>query len=149
PANVMVGAFGEVQVMDWGLAKVFGASRVENGELQQTADVSSVYTARSAASSGESALPETRVGQALGTPAYMSPEQAEGNIALISPATDVYTLGVILYEILTSRRPFQGINNGTTPPETTARINLPSQPEREVSGFSTRPRPPMRRATSP
>jgi serine/threonine-protein kinase len=91
PQNVMVGPFGEVLVLDWGLAMVRGGA----GE--------SVVTVRS----GDDAL-ETRMGTVAGTPAYMPPEQARGQIDRIGPATDVYALGAILYEILAGRPPYEG-----------------------------------------
>lgn len=78
PANVMVGAFGEVQVMDWGFAKQ---------------------------------LPETeasQVGLLMGTPAYMPPEQAQGETALIDARADVFALGAILCEMLTGQPPYSG-----------------------------------------
>jgi PAS domain S-box-containing protein len=110
PANIMVGAFGEVQVMDWGLAKLVGKGCLEDGVKSPAWDAKVARTTPRVTSSGEGTVPETRTGQVLGTPAYMSPEQAEGHLALIGPATDVYALGVTLYEILTGRRPFEGDN---------------------------------------
>jgi eukaryotic-like serine/threonine-protein kinase len=96
PANVMVGAFGEVQLMDWGLAKVLkGAS---SGTLDT--DAQAPGTAR---------LTEdlTQVGTILGTPAYMAPEQARGEIDLIDERADVFGLGAILCGILTGKSPYQ------------------------------------------
>ncbi len=96
PSNVMVGAFGEVQVMDWGLAKVLRPH--ERG----AAAFSAVRTVRSA--SGD----ESREGQAMGTPAYMAPEQARGEVDSLDERADVFGLGAILCEILTGRPPFAG-----------------------------------------
>ena len=87
--NVIVGDFGEVMVLDWGLAKVFGSE--EPTSIDTSAEAS-----------------ETHAGQILGTPAYMAPEQAAGQLDCIGPRTDVYGLGAILYEILTGRAPFSG-----------------------------------------
>ena len=90
PANVMVGEFGEVQVMDWGLAKVLGAEelKVPNFTLPEGA--------------------ETRPGDAMGTLQYMAPEQAAGKLSELDPRTDVFGLGAILCEILTGAPPIQG-----------------------------------------
>src|SRR5262249_48032950 len=90
--NVLLGDFGEVIVLDWGLAKRL--DRVE----ETAAD----------ATNREAAGGQTVQGQVLGTPAYMAPEQAEGRLDRINRQTDVYGLGAILYEILTGQPPFQG-----------------------------------------
>jgi serine/threonine-protein kinase len=98
PGNVMVGAFGEVQVMDWGLAKVL---RPHNGAAAGTA-VSGVRTVRGACGY------ESREGQAMGTPAYMAPEQARGEVEGLDERCDVFGLGAILCEVLTGLPPFSG-----------------------------------------
>jgi serine/threonine-protein kinase len=93
PDNVILGRFGEVVVLDWGLAKVVGS---EDENVSQIA-------------SGEEAGPGlTQAGQALGTPAYMSPEQAEGRLDRIDRRTDIYGLGAILFEVLTGHAPHRG-----------------------------------------
>lgn len=91
PDNIMVGAFGEVLVMDWGLARAVGArdapvqvDRFEGDALR------------------------TRDGQVAGTPAFMAPEQAEGRLDALDARTDVYGLGAVLYTLLTGRAPFSG-----------------------------------------
>jgi serine/threonine-protein kinase len=101
-ANVMVGAFGEVQVMDWGLAKVLrqGAAEAEEAPTQ-------IRTARSAGSAAGSGS-ETRAGSVLGTPAYMAPEQANGEVDRLDERADVFGLGAVLCEILTGRPPYAG-----------------------------------------
>ena len=99
PANVMVGSFGEVQVMDWGLAKVLSEPNREH----ERAEHSAVRTHRS-----ESAGSESQTGSVLGTPAYMPPEQARGETHRIDERADVFGFGAILCDILTGRPPFTG-----------------------------------------
>jgi serine/threonine-protein kinase len=110
PANVMVGAFGEVQVMDWGLAKVLAEGGVADEQRASRAhqapqDVTTIRTARSA---GSGAGTDTEAGSLLGTPAYMPPEQANGDIANLDRRADVFGLGAILCEILTGKPPYVG-----------------------------------------
>ncbi|QDU03670.1 Serine/threonine-protein kinase PknD [Gimesia chilikensis] len=97
--NVILGDFGEVIVLDWGLAKKLGDPLFD-------ADRETVISP-----AGEEAvenLSETMQGEKLGTPAYMAPEQATGRIDQIDFRTDVYCLSAILYEILTDQPPFSG-----------------------------------------
>ena len=91
PANVMVGEDGETVIIDWGLAK-------RRDEADETVPPL-----------GPSAEPLVSAGgSAMGTPAYMSPEQARGDLATVGPWSDVFSLGAILYQVLTGRRPFEG-----------------------------------------
>jgi serine/threonine-protein kinase len=104
PSNVMVGAFGEVQVMDWGLAKVLSkAAPVEAGSIETSA-IATVRTGSPGLSS--------QAGQVMGTPAYMAPEQARGEVDWLDERSDVFGLGAILSVILTGEPPFRGSNRG-------------------------------------
>lgn len=100
PSNIMVGKYGETLVVDWGLAKAAGK---EDLAARGGLSCEPVLQPRS----GSTAEP-TAMGKALGTPAYMSPEQAAGRIDLVGVRSDVYSLGATLYEILTGRAPVQG-----------------------------------------
>jgi serine/threonine-protein kinase len=100
PANVMLGKFGETLVVDWGLAKAIGH---DPSPSPGTGSGEPALRPHSGDSSSE-----TRMGVALGTPAYMSPEQAAGRLDLLGPASDVYGLGAMLYTILTGQPPVRG-----------------------------------------
>ncbi len=103
PSNVMVGAFGEVQVMDWGLAKVLPKDGPKKDVVAHPANETVVATVRA---KGESDL--SQAGSVLGTPAYMAPEQARGEMEAIDRRSDVFALGSILCEILTGAPAFAG-----------------------------------------
>jgi serine/threonine-protein kinase len=98
PGNIMLGKFGETLVVDWGLAKSLG--RTEAVAASATLDE------RTLIPQSGSDLRGTELGARLGTPAYMSPEQATGRIDELGPASDVYSLGATLYCVLTGRAPF-------------------------------------------
>ena len=103
PSNVMVGAFGEVQVMDWGLAKVLRQGDAADGVEPEHETESAISTVRSGSSDGASLA-----GSVLGTPSYMAPEQARGELDQVDERADVFGLGAILCEILTGQPPFVG-----------------------------------------
>ncbi len=103
PSNIMVGSFGEVQVMDWGLAKVLPRPGEADLPGRPPAHETVVATARSR---GDSNL--SQAGTVLGTPAYMAPEQARGETKTVDRRADVFALGSILSEILTGEAAFTG-----------------------------------------
>jgi eukaryotic-like serine/threonine-protein kinase len=92
PGNIMLGEFGETLVVDWGLAKV--VSHTDSSDERPMLVPAS-----------GSSVAETMQGMAIGTPAYMSPEQALGKVTELGPSTDVYSLGATLYALLTNRPP--------------------------------------------
>ncbi len=105
PSNVMTGAFGEVLVVDWGMGKVLrrGGTADEKRARQPEFDKSIIETFRSDGSGSES-----MVGSVLGTPRYMPPEQARGDIDAVDERSDVFSLGAVLCELLTGKAPYLG-----------------------------------------
>jgi serine/threonine-protein kinase len=101
PSNVMVGAFGEVQVMDWGLAKI-----LRGPERSPSAEAGVEATVRSGRA--EDGAAESRAGAVLGTLAFMAPEQARGETDRLDERCDVFGLGAILCVILTGEAPYRG-----------------------------------------
>jgi serine/threonine-protein kinase len=128
PSNVMLGKYGETLIVDWGLAK----------PIRRPAHHATLPAEEREATlrphSGMEAA--TTIGRALGTPGYMSPEQAAGRLDELGPATDIYSLGATLYHLLTGRAPFEGrgrdietvledIQAGAFPPPRQVRVGVP------------------------
>ena len=107
PDNIMIGRFGEVQVMDWGLAKVLSRSEHDrsNQESVSTETISVIKTLRTPDEKQDDSA-ETRVGSVMGTLAYMATEQAMGEIQKIDERADVFGLGAILCQIITGKPPY-------------------------------------------
>jgi WD40 repeat protein/tRNA A-37 threonylcarbamoyl transferase component Bud32 len=125
PANILLGPYGETLVVDWGLAKVVGRgeSAASSGMVEATL--------QPASGSGSS---ETLPGTALGTPAYMSPEQSEGRLEQVGPLSDVYSLGATLYCLLAGKPPIdesdvgaalRRVQRGEFPPPRTVNSGVP------------------------
>ncbi len=104
PSNIMVGSFGEVQVMDWGLAKVLPQGGVaDDEEAGRIRHETVIRTGRTGADAELS-----QAGSVMGTPAYMPPEQASGDLDRLDERADVFALGSILCEVLTGQPAFTG-----------------------------------------
>ncbi|MBL8824925.1 MAG: protein kinase [Planctomycetia bacterium] len=101
--NIILGDFGEVIVLDWGLAKRMGQQE-DDFEMISYSDQRVNLTEAS----------KTIMGEVMGTPAYMAPEQANGRLDIVGPRTDIFGAGAILYEILTGFPPFTGATTVAT-----------------------------------
>ncbi|MGC9042815.1 MAG: protein kinase domain-containing protein [Myxococcota bacterium] len=97
PHNVMIGEFGETVVLDWGLAKIKNQMETENEKFANQMRLLK-----------DAAAGKTVAGEVMGTPQYMPPEQALGDVENIDEKSDIYSLGAVLYEILTGFPPFDG-----------------------------------------
>ena len=117
PGNVMLGDFGEVYVLDWGLAKVSGDIDEIAGDVEQSPAL------------------VTQAGAVLGTLGYMAPEQLDASLGVVGPEADVYALGAILFEILTNRPLIAGRDSTELALKTLAGVNANAReraPELEV-----------------
>ncbi len=152
PSNIMIGDYGETLIVDWGLAKELkppgeakpaasGDSEVILGDPATTVRLRSKTTTEHRTDAEAIQLSQapnlTFAGDILGTPAYMSPEQAEGRVDDIDARSDIFALGAILYEILALRPPFEGktveevitrVRDGTVTPPSRARERQSSEP---------------------
>ncbi len=127
PDNIMVGRFGEVYVMDWGLARVLGRKDTRDLRLKEPPPTTSTAVTPDARAGTPSRPDEplvTRDGQAMGTPAYMPPEQAQGRVEEIGPPSDVYSMGAILYHLLAGQKPYMPPGARLAPREVAAMVAL-------------------------
>lgn len=115
PGNIMLGRYGETLVVDWGLAKPLGKAvgelSVKSAALAHQSEGPN-FAEPPLTPPSQQASDVTELGSALGTPAYMSPEQAQGRLDLLCPASDVFSLGATLYHLLTGRAPYQASSGG-------------------------------------
>lgn len=130
PENIMVGAFGEVLVMDWGLAKILaesGGQRAEGEERKARGEERDASNGKVDASAAH----ETLHGTVMGTPAYMAPEQKRGEIDQIDQRTDVYALGAIL-SFLLLKSSEAGLAQQESPNSTTMPSASPTSPNSKI-----------------
>jgi tetratricopeptide (TPR) repeat protein/tRNA A-37 threonylcarbamoyl transferase component Bud32 len=124
PANAMLGEYGETLVVDWGLARMTGQSTGEETTAERP-----LYLG-----SGSATTP-TEMGQVVGTPAYMPPEQAEGRLDCVGVASDVFALGGMLYCLLTGQAPYSGsevvvqARRGDVVPARKRKVSVPAELE--------------------
>ncbi|HEY3900973.1 MAG TPA: protein kinase [Chthoniobacter sp.] len=147
PENIMIGSFGEVLVMDWGLAKNMTSQRKEGAE-PAPAEPASMPVPVPAISSTKPVDDlrgfETMHGLIVGTPPYISPEQARGELDRIDERSDIYVLGGILYAILALRPPVEGesvhevvekiVTSAIAPPSSFNQPPRKSTPAKAVNG---------------
>lgn len=118
PHNVMLGDYGETVVLDWGLARVKDAQEAEKAARPMPKLPETRYLTMSGVQStpvidGSGTSTATLDGSVIGTPAYMPPEQAQGQISQVDERSDVYSLGAMLYEIVTGVPPYEDPNPET------------------------------------
>ncbi len=127
PANVMVGDFGEVMLMDWGLAKsILSTSDGKNkNKLSNEGDLELAQMVRSFRADDDS--DQTMDGKVMGTPAFMPPEQAKGEVDKMDERSDIYSLGAILYALLALRSPLSGDVHAILKKVVTGKIKPPEK----------------------
>ena len=106
PLNIMVGPYNEVYVMDWGIAKLVDI------DLDTFTDNTERVDSKKHIFEDGDDLDKTSIGELLGTPVYMSPEQAEGNNDILDHRSDIFTMGLILFELITLKRAFAAESQG-------------------------------------
>lgn len=138
PSNVMVGRFGETYVMDWGLARVLGRADERDPRLHRhdssapPSELVDTDIRERLESTPDSPL-ITRDGAVIGTPPYMAPEQAEGRIEELGPRADVYSIGAMLYHLLTGQMPYVPSGSPVSPHTVlAARLMGPPKPVLQV-----------------
>ena len=114
PANILIGRYGEVFLMDWGIARTIGAAEDLSDEAADRAESLQHHPIGGS----------TRAGSVIGTPAYMSPEQLNGETTALQARSDVYSLGMVLYELMALKNPWSGT------------ASLPDLKVRREKGFS-------------
>ncbi len=127
PSNIMLGDYGETLVVDWGLAKSMGKRDVAPTDSSLPSEATLLPRA-------SSDVAATVVGRAIGSPPYMSPEQARGELDNLGVETDIYSLGATLYTVLTNARPVEGsdhtdtlrkVRSGEWPPPSQVQADVP------------------------
>jgi WD40 repeat protein len=138
PSNIMVGRYGEVYVMDWGLARVLGRADSHDLRIRKAEEASSLSLVRTVRKDDSEANPDsplvTMDGDVVGTPSFMAVEQAQGKLEEVGPRSDVYSLGAILYYMLTGRSPYVAPRERVSPHTVLNRV-LQGPPE-PVSKFA-------------
>jgi len=125
PSNIMLGDYGETLVLDWGLAKDLKDKSNRNADAHAAASGNSNPLMSQGANL-------TMDGQIIGTPAYMSPEQASGKTELHGPASDIFSLGGVLYKLLSGQAPNIGKSSSSSGPRTYTPPAPPSTLQKEV-----------------
>ncbi len=129
PSNLMVGNFGEVYVMDWGLARVRDQEDQHDlrirGSKQEAREGSEP---RESPDGNDGSGLVTMDGRVLGTPCYMSPEQAEGRVEAMSSPSDVYSMGAVLYQLLTGHIPYLSTDEKLSARDVLDRVRQGSPP---------------------
>ncbi|HAR66263.1 MAG TPA: hypothetical protein DCR55_08640 [Lentisphaeria bacterium] len=135
PENIMVGGYGEVLVVDWGLAKLMTEKQYDESELHALADEQRIIEEL------DCEAPKTQAGHLIGTPSYVAPEQIRKSLGPADQRIDVYALGAMLYAVLTLRPPFAGtieemigpkLQGELEPPHTRVAKPLPHLPNGRV-----------------